>query len=141
MRSEGATTFEPAALSDEAEDTMTLTRADFVATLGEFGAELFDRLDRAQRHDDQVMLLNVREARKAFSSARLPGKGKVVKSQRDAAGSAKLLLMSLTDVADAFKAAIAESDWREVFAPRADLPAATAALKLHRGAPGRRVKL
>src|SRR3990167_565304 len=86
-------------------DTVTLTRANFVDNLGEFGAELFERLDREHRTDEEVVLLNVREARKEFTSARFPGKGKVVKPQRGATGAEEFLLMSLADVAEAFKAA------------------------------------
>ena len=118
-----------------------LTRADFVKQMGDFGGELFERLDHNHRNGEEVFLLNMREVRKEFTSARLPGRGKVVRPQRGGSESEEVLLMSLADIAAAFRASVAEFDWVSAFAPRKDLPAAKSVLKLRRGPRGRQAAL
>jgi hypothetical protein len=128
-------------VSEETGEGAYLTRADFVEQMGDFGAELFDRLDRDHRNGEEVFLLNMREIRKEFVTARLPGRGKIVRPKRGGSDSEEVLLMSLSDIASAFRASVAECNWSSLFAPRQDLPAATSTLKLRRGPRGRKIVL
>lgn len=128
-------------LGTAGETAPTLDRDEIVEQMGEFGAELFKRLDPQHRTDDKVEVLSVRDFRAEFSAARLPGRGVIVRPQRGGTETEEFLVMALTDVAAALKAASSDFDWTEVFAPRSDLPASTRAMPLHRGRRGRTLAL
>ncbi len=120
---------------------MTLDREDIVRDMGEFGSQLFERLDPRHRTEDRVRLLNVRDARNEMTSARAPGHGKVLKPERGADNDGEIFVISRADLVAAFKASQAGFDWAEAFAPRSDLPASTATFALRRGRRARALPL
>ncbi|MBU2137144.1 MAG: hypothetical protein KKA45_13210 [Alphaproteobacteria bacterium] len=121
-----------------------VNRSYFVGQLGEFGSEIFDRLDKRYRAGDAVATLNVREVREALSDARLPGHGAIVRPQRageEGDSGDEFLVISLADISEAYSASEYAVDWVAAFAPSVGLPAAKEELKLRRGTPGRRLSV
>lgn len=134
------------AVADEQAFEMTLTKGDLVERLGPaFGQELFARIDEQCRTGEVVAVSNVRDARGAFSTARTPGRARIVKAQRtgksgEPGASEEMLLIGMVDLAEMVKAAT-DFDWAAAFAPRHDLPTASTPAVIRPGARGQRLKL
>ena len=131
----------------KSDDSMVVTRVELVDRLGEgAGAELFERLDEDYRSGERVVLASVREARNSFALARTPGRARLVRAQRPAkagqgAVDEEMVLIALSDLEAVVKANTVEFNWANAFAPRADLPAASAPLTVRSGVRGHSLEL
>lgn len=128
------------------ERALSISRSDLVDRLGPAsGAELFERIDSQFRRGDRVVGTTVRAARESFSAARFSRHARLV--MRGRAGGARateeieqgMVMIALEDLEAVVKAGQREFDWLAEFAPRHDLPTATASLVLRPGAPARRM--
>jgi hypothetical protein len=125
----------------------TVQLSDLVERFGVAPAvELFERLDTEYRVGDGVVVANIREARKSFGKARVPGHARIVRAARSPSkaageGDEEMVLIGLSDLEAVVKAATPEFDWAAEFAPRRDLATSTAPITILSGAPGRMLKL
>lgn len=123
-----------------------ISLATLIAHLGpDAGIEFFNRIDKEQRRGTTIVGSTVRGSRSGFTRAHTTGQAQFVTPGR-ASGlressellSDSVVIMNMDDFEAVVRAAQKPFDWRQEFAPRAGLAAATTTPALKRGSRGRR---
>jgi hypothetical protein len=128
----------PPAFAEPEYGRSDISLAELEHRLGaEAAAELFERIDKAQRDGALIRGRNIRKARAAFRRIQTERNVQVVvsgrskkRSQPPTSDSDVFVILHLDDLEAVVKAAQKQFDWVAAFSPTKDLPAATSTPEL-----------